>query len=62
MNSTSKMFKSSLGGGATLVKGQKGQQGKCMKRTSKMTKGIFMMLLGLTAVAFTGQAPARGDR
>ena len=61
MNSTSKMFKSLLGGGATLVKDQKAQQGKCMKRTSKMTKGIFTIVLGLTAVAFTSQALAQGD-
>ena len=59
MSTTSKMFKASLGRGATLVKGQKGQQGKCMKRTSKMTKGIFTMLLGLTVVAFTSQALAQ---
>ncbi len=30
-----------------------------MKRTSKMTKGIFTMLLGLTLVAFTSQALAQ---
>ncbi len=30
-----------------------------MKRTSKMTKGIFTMLLGLTVVAFTSQALAQ---